>query len=298
MNKRYYLLGTILLLSGCKQDITSDKVNTPLAEDISGCQTKGYELPDVITDYELVWSDEFDYEGLPDETKWDYDVGGHGWGNNELQYYTDGQNVNVSEGILTIEARKEKYEEMDYTSARLISKGKGDFLYGKFEVSAKLPTGVGTWPAIWMLPTDWKYGTWPISGEIDIMEHVGYDQDVIHGSVHTDRFNHTKKTQKSGTKHIEGASEEFHKYSVEWLPDKINFFIDDEHYFTFEPGKILGCPSYKEWPFDKEFHFLLNIAIGGNWGGAQGLDETIFPQVMEVDYVRVYQSDTVTNVKK
>ena len=295
MKKLFYTLSLSLVLSGCGETKEPEITEEPTPEEVEICKTKGYELPDVITDYELVWSDEFEYVGLPDETKWSYDVGGHGWGNQELQYYTEGKNATVDNGLLTIEARKEAYEGKDYTSARLISKGKGDFLYGKIEVMAKLPPGKGTWSAIWMLPTDWKYGGWPASGEIDIMEHVGYDPGVIHGTVHTDRFNHMKRTEKGKSLQVNEANESFHKYSIEWLPNRIDFYIDDQLYNTFEPGKILGCPEYKEWPFDEKFHLLLNIAVGGTWGGAEGIDESIYPQKMEVDYVRVYQSPTVTN---
>src|SRR3546814_595495 len=149
------------------------------------------------------WADEFDYEGLPDDDKWGYDVGSqNGWGNNELQFYTEKrpENARVADGVLTITAIKEDHEDMAYTSARLVSRGKADFLYGRFEVRAKVPQGVGTWPAAWMLPTDWKYGGWPASGEIDILEHVGYDQDVVHISVHTEAYNHVIGTQKTATK--------------------------------------------------------------------------------------------------
>ena len=144
-------------------------------------------------EYELVWSDEFDYTGLPNSEKWSYDVGGSGWGNNELQYYTENrtENARVENGNLIIEARKESYGGNNYTSARLITKSQGDWLYGKIEVRAKLPGGRGAWPAIWMLPTDWAYGGWPSSGEIDIMEYVGYDPGVVHGTVHTESYNHT-----------------------------------------------------------------------------------------------------------
>ncbi|MDF2951820.1 MAG: laminarinase, glycosyl hydrolase family 16 er [Anaerocolumna sp.] len=252
---------------------------------------------DTLT-YDLVWSDEFDYEGAPDETKWSYDVGGHGWGNNELQYYTNGDNATVENGNLVIEARKEEQEGKEYTSSRLVTKGKGDWLYGKIEVRAKLPSGVGTWPAIWMLPTDWVYGSWPASGEIDIMEHVGYRQNTIHASIHTKSYYHTIGTQKTATKYIETASEDFHVYTVEWLPDKIMAYIDDELYFTFEPVKYKPNPTTAEWPFDQKMHLLLNIAVGGNWGGANGVDESIYPVEMLVDYVRVYQSKEITNITK
>lgn len=244
--------------------------------------------PDEL-EYELVWSDEFDYTGLPDSEKWGYDIGGHGWGNNELQYYTAGDNVTVDGEKMILKAQIEDKEDMKYTSTRIITKGKGDWLYGKIEVSAKLPFGRGTWPAIWMLPTDWEYGDWPASGEIDIMEHVGYDMDVIHGTAHTEAYNHIKGTQKGSSSKVSNVSEDFHVYAVEWLPDKIKFSIDGEQYYEFDPLAYKSQVTGEQWPFDKPFHLLINIAVGGNWGGSKGVDESIFPQTLEVDYVRVYQ---------
>lgn len=261
-----------------------------------GVKAKGYEYDYDSLTYDLVWSDEFDYEGLPDETKWGYDVGGSGWGNNELQYYTDDKNAFVKDGKLIIEARKEEHGGKDYTSARLVTRGKGDWTYGKFEIRAKLPAGLGTWPAIWMLPTDWEYGSWPDSGEIDIMEHVGYDQDMIHCTIHTRSYYHGIGTQKAGTKRIEGVSDDFHTYTVEWLPDKIIGYVDDEEIFTYEPTKYKPNPTFKEWPFDTDFHLLLNIAVGGNWGGSRGMDESVYPVQMEVEYVKVYQSQEITKL--
>lgn len=289
------------LISGCskkddgypKGSMISDAYVDPLAVEEYDVKAKDFVYDYDTLSYELVWSDEFDYEGLPDDTKWDYDVGGSGWGNNELQYYTNDQNATVSNGYLTIEARKEDRDGMDYTSARLVSRNNGDFLYGKFEIRAKLPSGRGTWPAVWMLPTDWEYGSWPASGEIDIMEHVGYDQDNIHASVHTQSYYHSINTQKTSTIRKTGVSEDFHVYTVEWLPDKIMAYIDGELYFTFEPTKYKSSPSYKEWPFDKRMHLLLNVAVGGGWGGAKGVDDDIFPQAMIVDYIRVYQSPEI-----
>lgn len=271
--------------------VDSSTIQTPAPEEVKAV---GYEYDYDSLTYELVWSDEFDYEGAPDDTKWGYDTGGSGWGNNELQYYTAGDNVSVKDGVLIIEARKEEKGSRDYTSTRLVSRGKGDWLYGKIEVCAKLPSGVGTWPAIWMLPTGWKYGDWPASGEIDIMEHVGYDQDRIHGSVHTKSYYHSIGTQKTASVKAEGVSEEFHVYTLEWLPDKIIISMDEEEYFRFEPTKYKSQPTYKEWPFDKEMHLLINFAVGGDWGGAKGVDETIYPQQFIVDYVRVYQSKEIT----
>lgn len=234
----------------------------------------------------LVWSDEFEYTGLPDSSKWGYDVGGHGWGNRESQYYTQNreQNARVENGVLVIEARREAFGGRNYTSARVISKNKGDWKYGRFEIRAKLPRGRGTWPAIWMLPTDWVYGGWPNSGEIDIMEHVGYDMHHIHGSIHTGRFNHLLGTQISSSLQSGNVDTEFHVYAMEWRPDRIDIFLDGQRYFTVSDD---GSGS-EAWPFDQRFHLLMNIAVGGSWGGVQGVDNSIFPQRMEIDYVRVY----------
>ena len=240
----------------------------------------------------LVWSDEFDKPGAPDDAQWNYDLGDGcpavcGWGNNELEYYTkDSKNVRVENGRLVIEAVREEKAGKSYTSTRIVTKKKGDWLYGRLEIMAKLPKGKGTWPAIWMLSTDWKYGGWPASGEIDIMEHVGYDPGVIHGTIHTETYNHSKGTQKEGKITVADAQEKFHLYAIEWTASKIDFFVDATKYHsvTRDPSE-----DYKGWPFDQPFHLILNLAVGGNWGGAQGVDESIWPQRMEVDYVRVYQ---------
>ncbi len=225
--------------------------------------------------------------GLPDPRKWGYDVGGSGWGNGEAQFYTDAriENAEVQDGKLIIRARKESYQGKSYTSARLISKNKGDWLYGRFEIKAKLPGGRGSWPAIWMLPTDWKYGGWPNSGEIDIMEHVGYQPNVVHGTVHTQAYNHTIGTQRGQSITIPDALTAFHVYALEWTENQIDIFVDSHKYFTF-PNEHNGPAT---WPFDQRFHFLFNIAVGGSWGGAQGIDDTIFPIQMEIEYARVYQ---------
>lgn len=239
--------------------------------------------------YQLVWNDEFDKNGLPDSTKWSYDTEGNSWawGNNELQYYTScrRKNAEVIDGKLFITALKEDSFQQPYTSARLITKGKGDWCYGKIEVCAMVPGGKGAWPAIWMLPSEEEYGPWPDSGEIDIMEHVGYEPDSLFFSVHTKSFNHTIGTQK--TKGILAADVEniFNVYSIEWTPKECDFFFNHKKVFTF---KKMNNKS-QQWPFDKHFYLILNVAIGGNWGGKQGVDEEIFPCQMVVDYVRVYQ---------
>lgn len=240
----------------------------------------------------LVWSDEFNYEGLPDTTRWSYHVGDGcpqncGWGNNELQYYTkaDSSNVRVTGGNLIIEAQKNSYKSKAYTSARLRSAGDAIWQYGYIEVRAKLPHGRGTWPAIWMMPETSKYGGWPASGEIDIMEHVGYDPGVVHGTLHTEAFNHIMGTQVGKQKIVESFNSDYHIYSINWTADKIEFYIDRKQFHVFENNKS----GYKAWPFDHPFYLILNVAVGGNWAGSAGIDDTIWPQRMEVDYVRIYE---------
>jgi len=232
------------------------------------------------------WSDEFDYSGKPDTTRWGYDIGGNGWGNHELQYYTDEiRNARVDNGKLIITAIKEDFGGNKYTSARLVTKYKGDLLYGRVEVKARVPKGRGTWPAIWMLPTDWEYGGWPKSGEIDIMEHVGYNQDHIHMSTHCEAYYWILGNQKTAVKKVPGVSNEFHVYRIDWTPKSIKGYINDELIFI----NLNEGTGYKAWPFDKRFHLIANIAIGGDWGGKEGVDESVFPATLEVDYVRMYR---------
>lgn len=235
--------------------------------------------------YHLVWTEEFNYSGPPDPVSWGYDLGGGGWGNNEVQQYTNSlNNAFVQDGKLTIRAVK---TGSTWTSARLVTRHKRDFLYGRVEVRARLPVGRGTWPAIWMLPTDWEYGGWPDSGEIDIMEHVGYDPGVVHGTVHTKAYNHMIGTQVGNSMQVPDFNTAFHTYAIEWTPDIIDFYIDDENYFSFVNDQT---GNFATWPFDKRFHLILNIAIGGDWGGAQGIDPGLTEATMEIDYIRVYSA--------
>lgn len=254
----------------------------------ANAQSKSVTIPS-DTKYKLVWSDEFDYSGLPDSRKWSFDVEGNasGWGNNEAQFYTKErvQNAEVKDGFLSITALKEDFQGKKYTSARLRTATKGDWLYGRLEVRAKLPDGRGMWPAIWMLSTDWKYGGWPASGEIDIMENVGYDPYVIVASAHTKSYNHVQGTQKNNKLNIPDCYTNFHVYALEWEASEYRVFVDDQLYFTFK-NKGTG---FKAWPFDQKFHLILNVAVGGNWGGQKGIDDSIFPRTMVVDYVRMYQ---------
>jgi beta-glucanase (GH16 family) len=245
-----------------------------------------------LPERKLVWSDEFDYTGLPDSTHWSYDLGDGcpnvcGWGNNEAEFYTRNlKNARAENGNLIIEARKESLGGKEFTSARLASKNKGDWKYGRIEVRAKLPRGNGTWPAIWMLSTDWKYGGWPTSGEIDIMEHVGYDPGVIHGTLHSEKYNHIKQTQQEGKLTVPDGQDVFHVYAIDWKESQIDFYIDEKVYHSVKRNP---ADDFNGWPFDQPFHLILNIAVGGNWGGVKGIDPNIWPQQMLVDYVRVYQ---------
>ena len=239
----------------------------------------------------LVWNDEFDGPALNLE-KWSYEIGGHGWGNNELQYYSDDDSTAfIQDGKLVIRADlvpqgTGSSDNLRYfSSARLRTSGKGDWRYGRIEVKAKLALGQGIWPAIWMLPTDWMYGVWPESGEIDIMEHVGYDPGRVHGSIHTGSYNHKINTQRGGSKLLDKISSKFYVYAIEWYEDRIDFLIDDAKYFSFQND---GKNDFNTWPFNQRFHLLINIAVGGDWPGSP--DETTqFPTEMEVEYVRVYE---------
>mgnify|MGYP001214011543 FL=1 len=241
--------------------------------------------------WKLVWHDEFDTPFL-NMDKWSYEKGGHGWGNNELQYYSDSDSTAfVRNGNLVLRADivpqgTGSPDNLRYfSSARLRTSGKGDWRYGRVEVKAKIALGQGIWPAIWMLPTDWMYGGWPKSGEIDIMEHVGYEPGVVHGSIHTEKYNHSLNTQKGSSKKLDSIDSKFYIYAIEWYEDRIEFFINDEKYFTFNNDKN---SNFQTWPFNQRFHLLLNIAVGGDWPGSPD-QTTIFPTEMEIEYVRVYE---------
>jgi beta-glucanase (GH16 family) len=253
-------------------------------------------------EWKLVWSDEFDKPGPPDASKWSNEVGFIR--NNERQYYTHNrrENARVENGMLVIETRKEHFkipegddrgnrsrgrEYAEYTSASLTTRDKASWTYGRIEVRAKLPTGRGTWPAIWTLGTNTRQVGWPACGEIDIMENVGFDPDLIHGNIHTKSYNHVRHTNKGSKITVEKPYEDFHVYAVEWRPERIDFFVDKNKYFTFK-NEGTGDAA---WPYNKPQYLILNIAIGGDWGGQKGVDDGIFPQKMYIDYVRVYQEE-------
>ncbi|TXF90851.1 glycoside hydrolase family 16 protein [Neolewinella aurantiaca] len=239
---------------------------------------------------ELVWADEFKGQEPPNEDKWTYDIGtgSQGWGNDEKEYYTDrAKNVRLLGGKLIIEAHKEQYKGSEYTSARLVSRGKQSWGPGhRIAIRAKLPSGRGTWPAIWMLADNLTEVGWPMGGEIDIMEHVGYSPDSLFGTVHTQAFNHILGTQDGGSTTAKDLETNFHIYSIDWYADHIDFQLDGRTYHTFHKRENA---TVEQWPFDTPQHLLLNLAVGGSWGGRKGIDDTIWPQRMVVDWVRVYQ---------
>jgi beta-glucanase (GH16 family) len=241
--------------------------------------------------WKLVWSDEFNYKGLPDSTKWNYEVGDNGWGNNEKEYYVEKSTANsYADGEkLHIVALHKKMGKSDYTSAKLNTYQKFSFQYGKIEVMAKLPAGKGTWPAIWMLPESLLKGTedWPLCGEIDIMEHVGWHPGFIHVSLHSKLYNHILSTQVTHFEQLKDVFGTFHKYALELSADSMIFYIDDKLFYATAKGEDGRVSTNEGWPFDKPYYLILNLAIGGNWGGE--IDDSIFPAEMQVDYVRIYQ---------
>ncbi len=243
--------------------------------------------------YTLVWEEEFNADrlnggkpALPDEVKWWYENFPKGTVNNELQTYVGGflgpdTVAAIYDGTLKIIARKQGNEVI---SARINTID--SWTYGYFEARLRVPGGRGTWPAFWMMPKNFEH--WPLDGEIDIMEYVGYQPNIVHSSVHTQAYNHVQGTQKTGTKTIQNAETEFHIYAVEWTADYIKGFVDGEEYFRFDND---GEGNKHTWPFNAPFYLKLNLAWGGDWGGAQGIDESKLPAVYEIDYVRVYQKN-------
>lgn len=251
-----------------------------------------YYFPETESSFELIWEDQFEMERL-DSTVWTPVIGNGcpelcGWGNNELQYYSDQpNNLRIKDGILIIQAHKQDYEQCGYTSAKVVTKGKADWKWGKIAVMAKLPYGKGTWPAIWMLPTvKGRSLQWPQDGEIDIMEHVGYNHGVIYGNIHTEKYNHILGTDRMDSVLVSGVSDTFHEYAIEWTENEIKWLVDDNIYHTLSREN----DSYGGWPFNQyNYHLILNLAVGGNWGGKHGVSENIWPQTLEIDYVRYYQ---------
>ena len=231
----------------------------------------------IYSETRVIWSDEFDVAGAPDSNKWTAQIWAPGRVNNELQSYTDRpENVIVEGGVLKIKAKREKYGSGDFTSARLESNGKFDFTYGKIVIRAKVPTGVGTWPAVWLLGSNIATNPWPACGEIDILESVGKDPHINHSSLHSPgRFGNTPDT---GTIKVPNDNTEFHIYTADWRADKVIFSVDDVVYYTFV--------NSDKFPFNKKFYLIINVAMGGAWGGP--VDPNFTSSNLEVDYIKVY----------
>ena len=224
------------------------------------------------------WSDEFNVDGAPDSSKWSYETGAGGWGNNELQHYTNRpENVIVQNGTLRINAIKEVYNGSNYTSARIITSGKKSFKYGRIDIRAKLPAGAGTWPALWMLGDNISTAGWPACGEIDIMEHIGNNLNTIYGTLHYP--GHSGGNADSSTTTVATATTDFHVYSIDWSSTAIKFYVDNQLYRSFGNSNAV--------PFNSNFFFIFNCAMGGNFGGT--IDPNFTSATLEVDYVRVYQ---------
>jgi beta-glucanase (GH16 family) len=257
---------------------TADYTVTVTAVGSSGATIKKTVQIKVTKKLTLFWSQEFDKDGAPDPAVWGYDIGGGGWGNNELEYYTNNpQNVIVDGGLLKIKAIKESLSGASYSSARILTKDKFAFTYGKVEARAKLPAGGGTWPAIWMLGSNIGSSPWPACGEIDIMEHVGNQLNRIYGTLHyPERFG---SNPNGSSTIISDATTAFHVYKLSWTPVSIKIYVDDFLFHTVANSDAL--------PFNHDFFLILNVAMGGNFGGA--VDPNFTSAAMEVDYVRVYK---------
>ena len=246
----------------------------------------GYDAPKSYPGKTLVWADEFNGNTL-DTSAWNHDLGSkyNGWGNNELEYYGP-ENTSVVDGNLVITAREERREGFDYTSSRITTKGKQEFKFGRLDLRAALPSGQGIWPALWMLGTGHGSGTpWPDCGEIDIMEFLGHQTDSIYGTLHFKTPDgHGYAPGKTSAAAGQDYLGDFHVYSVDWSPGRIEWFLDGRSFHTVERADTNAEP----WPFDEKFYFLINLAVGGNWPGNPD-ESTTFPQHFYVDYVRVYQ---------
>ncbi|MFM7024323.1 MAG: family 16 glycosylhydrolase [Flavobacteriales bacterium] len=286
------LASSALLFSKCSQVSLVDlpDLYQPASEvvivDNTTTTDNGYKSPESRTGWKLIWSDEFSAPKI-DTSKWSHEVNGDGGGNNEQQYYTDSRNNSYinNNKYLVIKAIKQNYKGKFYTSARMRTKNKADWTYGRFDIRAKVPVQRGTWPAIWMLPTDYVYGSWPQSGEIDIMESIGHQPKTVYGTIHFGEPWPKNKHVGDTTELSQGdLSTAFHVFSVEWEPNEIRWYVDDVLYSTKKPGDLDG----KHWPFDQNFHMILNLAVGGDWPGPPD-ENTLFPKYMYVDYVRVFK---------
>ncbi len=272
------ILVGILFLTACtsatpQPTTTPASMPTPVASPTHGWNSQGWKL---------VWSDEFDGTTI-NPRNWVFDRGGTGWGNVEMEYYTDRpENARVENGMLVIEARQEQYEGLNYTSARINSRGLQEFQYGRIEARMKLPSGQGIWSAFWMLGGN---TSWPLGGEIDIMEYIGKTPDTIYQTVHGPGYSGAKGIGSHFALTTDLLKKDFHVFAIEWVPNEIHWFVDDQEVFKVTPDQI---PAGTQWVYDHPLFIILNLAVGGSWPGFPD-ETTVFPQQLQVDYVRVYQ---------
>ena len=269
------LLG-ILVLTACTPPTPAASTATPT---VAATPTYGWNSQG----WNMVWSDEFNGTSI-DPKNWTFDKGGNGWGNVEMEYYTDRpDNARIENGMLVIEARQEQYEGLSYTSARLNSRGLQEFQFGRIEARMKLPSGQGMWPAFWMLGSN---ASWPLGGEIDIMEYVGKTPDTVYQTVHGPGYSGSKGIGSHFVLTADSLKNDFHVYAIQWAPNEIQWFVDGQEVFKVTPDQI---PTGTQWVYnDHPFFIILNLAVGGGWPGFPD-DTTVFPQQLLVDYVRVYQ---------
>lgn len=275
----------LIVLSACQEPEADSQQPTLFPSDCCSAAT------DLGNGWVPVWCDEFSGTEI-DANKWNIENNPWGGGNNEYQYYTP-DNVFIEDGKLIIEARRELYMGKQFTSGRMNTKLKGDWLYGRIVVRAKMAHGIGTWGGIWMFSTSQEYGPWPSCGEIDIVEYVGHEPNKIHSTIHSEKYNWTKETNTSFRKIYPDVEETFYDYEIIWEPGSIQLFVSGDNIgnFSYSPWLNQEVLYQEAWPFDKAFHLILNLAVGGTWGAAGGIDSLAFPTRMEVEYVRVYQRD-------
>ncbi len=280
----------ILLLNPINATFNKNRATVTILNDDDGSliiPTEGYVTPTSYSGYSLVWSDEFDQSVL-NEDNWTHEIGNgnSGWGNNELQYYKADNTYFVLDDYMIIEARQELESGFNYTSSRIVSQGKQEFKYGRIDIRAATPRGRGLWPALWMLGKNFNTSGWPSCGEIDIMEVIGHQTNIVHGTVHygADFSQHDFTGASRITPSGNTFDSAFHVFSLIWEEDLIQILVDDVLYVEIDPSDLNGQP----WPFNNEFFFIMNVAVGGNWPGNPDIN-TVFPQRMIVDYVRVFQ---------
>jgi beta-glucanase (GH16 family) len=245
-------------------------------------------------DWVCMWADEFNGDNL-NEDHWNVEINTDGGGNQEAQAYRR-ENIQVQDGLLTITAKKESVLGKNYTSGRINSRYKVNTRYGRVSFRAKVPGGRGTWAAVWMLPLFNLFGQWPRSGEIDMLEYVGYDQNRVFSALHTERFNHTKNNNLVMSQLVAGVEDDFFDFDMIWVPGEIRMLVDGRQYglYRYSPQFNQEAPYHQVFPFYEEFYFIINLAIGGSWGGVQGIDDSIFPVQFQLDYLRLYQFDYAT----